>query len=212
MAARRLLPRWAGSLRPVRERGTRTAGKRHRGEAGMSQTGPGGAGAGGQGIGTGGRGTEGDADPGAKGPRGAGTKDRRTGSTGTGRRRDQRGTRTECGGIRHRHRAKRGCGWRRAGAPRARLTLPPCQVSSAAAATGAYPKRVKVVEVGPRDGLQNEKVPAAPCASRGCFQPHPPNAPLCPPVGRGSFKCCFFDVENLLPPFSFQWWKSLLWK
>ncbi|XP_066191157.1 hydroxymethylglutaryl-CoA lyase, mitochondrial isoform X4 [Sylvia atricapilla] len=31
------------------------------------------------------------------------------------------------------------------------------QVSSAAAATGAYPKRVKVVEVGPRDGLQNEK-------------------------------------------------------
>uniref|UniRef100_A0A8C5TAR1 Hydroxymethylglutaryl-CoA lyase, mitochondrial n=1 Tax=Malurus cyaneus samueli TaxID=2593467 RepID=A0A8C5TAR1_9PASS len=30
------------------------------------------------------------------------------------------------------------------------------QVSSAAA-TGAYPKRVKVVEVGPRDGLQNEK-------------------------------------------------------
>ncbi|XP_014741065.1 PREDICTED: hydroxymethylglutaryl-CoA lyase, mitochondrial isoform X2 [Sturnus vulgaris] len=30
-------------------------------------------------------------------------------------------------------------------------------VSSAAAATGAYPKRVKVVEVGPRDGLQNEK-------------------------------------------------------
>ncbi|KAI1231162.1 hypothetical protein IHE44_0008095 [Lamprotornis superbus] len=31
------------------------------------------------------------------------------------------------------------------------------QVSSVAAATGAYPKRVKVVEVGPRDGLQNEK-------------------------------------------------------
>ncbi|KAM3657849.1 hydroxymethylglutaryl-CoA lyase, mitochondrial isoform 3-T3 [Ammospiza maritima maritima] len=31
------------------------------------------------------------------------------------------------------------------------------QVSSAAAAGGPYPKRVKVVEVGPRDGLQNEK-------------------------------------------------------
>ncbi|XP_059344705.1 hydroxymethylglutaryl-CoA lyase, mitochondrial isoform X2 [Ammospiza nelsoni] len=30
-------------------------------------------------------------------------------------------------------------------------------VSSAAAAGGPYPKRVKVVEVGPRDGLQNEK-------------------------------------------------------
>ncbi|KAM9255918.1 hydroxymethylglutaryl-CoA lyase, mitochondrial isoform 1-T1 [Cariama cristata] len=31
------------------------------------------------------------------------------------------------------------------------------QVSAAAAAGGAFPKRVKVVEVGPRDGLQNEK-------------------------------------------------------
>ncbi|XP_058676009.1 hydroxymethylglutaryl-CoA lyase, mitochondrial isoform X3 [Ammospiza caudacuta] len=31
------------------------------------------------------------------------------------------------------------------------------QVSAAAAAGGPYPKRVKVVEVGPRDGLQNEK-------------------------------------------------------
>uniref|UniRef100_A0A8C3PT03 Hydroxymethylglutaryl-CoA lyase, mitochondrial n=1 Tax=Calidris pygmaea TaxID=425635 RepID=A0A8C3PT03_9CHAR len=34
---------------------------------------------------------------------------------------------------------------------------PATQVSAAAAAAGAFPKRVKVVEVGPRDGLQNEK-------------------------------------------------------
>lgn len=41
------------------------------------------------------------------------------------------------------------------------LTLSLCpQVSAAAAAAGAFPKRVKVVEVGPRDGLQNEKVRA----------------------------------------------------
>lgn len=42
----------------------------------------------------------------------------------------------------------------------ARLTFSLCPQVSAAAAAGAFPKRVKVVEVGPRDGLQNEKVRA----------------------------------------------------
>lgn len=42
------------------------------------------------------------------------------------------------------------------------LTLSLCPQVSYAAAFGALPKRVKVVEVGPRDGLQNEKVRTGP--------------------------------------------------
>lgn len=53
-----------------------------------------------------------------------------------------------------------GLGW-------AGLTLSLCCQVSAAAAVGTFPKRVKVVEVGPRDGLQNEKVRAGLGASPG---------------------------------------------
>lgn len=88
----------------------------------------------------------------------------------------------------------------------ARLTFSLCPQVSAAAAAGAFPKRVKVVEVGPRDGLQNEKVRAGLGAlspsrslSEGGFSNQTPvrcrSAPL-----TGSWVCCsvFFKHRFLM--------------
>lgn len=91
-----------------------------------------------------------------------------------------------------------GAGGLGAGPLGARLTFSLCpQVSAAAAVAGAFPKRVKVVEVGPRDGLQNEKVRAGLGAlspsrslSEGGFSNQIPVRCRCAPL-TGSWVCCF---------------------